>query len=79
MDFQTTKETIIRWIYSCETLEQMQLCSDAIDMFIIDRFAGKVEVMEFSEAVCELHEAMADREVNIVMGNVSFCPNFQLN
>lgn len=83
MDLKTTKETILKWITSCETLEQMSLCSDAIDFFIIDRFSGKADVEEFAKAVYDLHEAMGKREVEIVKKNVVFVnlpvSNKQLN
>lgn len=72
MDFTTTKATILKWINSCDTLEQMHLCSDAVDFFIIDRFAAKVDVMVFSQAIYELHEAMHQREVEIVKSNILF-------
>lgn len=74
MDFTTTKETILKWIVSCSTLEQIGLCCDAIDQFILERFNGKVSIEELSKAIFELHEAMIEREVEIVSKNVVILP-----
>ena len=74
MDFKTTTETILKWVRSCDTLEQMSLCSEAIDTFVIDRFSGKVDVEEFAKGVFELHGAMSEREVQIVSKNVVILP-----
>lgn len=75
MDFKTTTETILKWINSCDTLEQMSLCSEAIDTFVIDRFTGKIDVEELANGVYELHEAMSEREVEIVSKNVVILPS----
>lgn len=66
MNLQETKDTILRWIESCNTSEQIGLCYESIQEFIVRRFKGEPGM---DEAVHELTNAAVTRETNIVMSN----------
>jgi hypothetical protein len=65
MDLQQHKEIILKWVYSCITIEQLDFLSDIIERFVVNRFVNdnRLEVILVVE---ELNEAMAIRRSNII-------------
>lgn len=48
MDFKTTVETLANWINSCKHYEQLNLCRDAIEKFVRERFKNHVTMREMA-------------------------------
>ncbi|HLA52957.1 MAG TPA: hypothetical protein VK618_06620 [Flavitalea sp.] len=61
MTFEATISTILKWIDSCETTEQLNLCNDAIDVFMISRFRHHIEPFRMSLAESKLLGAFMDK------------------
>jgi hypothetical protein len=65
MNLEQHTEIILKWVYSCDTSEQLNLLSDVIERFIKERFVSfdKIGVIM---AVEELNTAMEFRRNNII-------------
>jgi len=63
MDLFETTQTIKGWINSCTKAEQLDLCNEVVQEFVLDKFAGKVTVMEYDEAKTNLYAALNDRRI----------------
>lgn len=47
MDLQSTYTTLINWLNSCVTAEQIDLTVEAADRFLVDRFGADKEYADF--------------------------------
>lgn len=66
MDLQHHEETILRWINSCQTSEQLELSVDAISQFIEKRFEDREDALTLKLTSERLHAAVTERRVMIV-------------
>lgn len=64
MNLQETKSVIMGWVLSCETTEQIDLCHDAINEFIVKRFKDEPGM---KEAETELRNATTTTHTQIIM------------
>lgn len=64
MDLQKTKEVIMGWVNSCKTSEQIDLCHDSINEFIVRRFEKEPGMQEAAD---ELRTAITTIHTNIIM------------
>ena len=61
MDLQSTKDTILKWIFSCDKEEQIDLINEVCQDFVGERF--KEQGAETIRAMGELTGAMADQKI----------------
>lgn len=64
MDLPTTKATLLKWVTSCETYEQIDLFHQSVQAFIVERFKGQPGV---EEAAHELRTAAITQETRNIM------------
>ena len=62
MDFIKTVETVALWINSCNNQWQLNLCLDAVDKFVYERFKNHVPINEMQEQQGRLLMQIADKE-----------------
>lgn len=59
MTIQETGETLILWINSCETQEQLDLIeNDLVHKYIIDRFSETTEILHMELILHGINEAL---------------------
>ena len=63
MDMQQQKEILLRWIRSCQTAEQLDLLSQRVTEFVVERYSEKIEYYEMELAKEELSEAIIEQRV----------------
>jgi hypothetical protein len=61
-----TAETIKGWVKSCNKAEQLELCNDAIEEFIIERFVGQADSLEITQVVHGLRQSIVEQGLIIV-------------
>lgn len=67
MTLENHKNTIITWVKSCETSEQIDLLHNVVDTFIVKRFIDKGQRMEMLVALEEINSAIRDQMKMIVV------------
>ena len=65
MTLQSTAETIAVWIGSCEKECQLNLCQDAIDKFIQDRYKNHSVPSELVMIISDLSGLINDQRTRI--------------
>ena len=65
MDIYRHKDTLLKWIWSCQTAQQLDLFTRLITEFDVTRFYNKIEPFEIELAKKELYDAIIDRRVTI--------------
>lgn len=63
MTLQETKDIITVWINSCTTSEQLDLLTEVIKRFVVDRFTGQVDMMDMVMAETDLNEALSNQKL----------------
>jgi hypothetical protein len=66
MNLQETKETILRWLSSCQTSEQCDLLIEVIDRFVYQRFEGIVPPFDLDLVKTDLKQAWIDQKLKVV-------------
>jgi hypothetical protein len=67
LNLEETKHFLKGCIRSCETSEQLNICREIIDQFIVKRFKHYAKFMELSVVLNELDEAISDQKSKIVI------------
>ena len=83
MDIYKHKETLFRWIWSCQTAQQLDLFTRLVKEFDPTRFHHKIEPLETELVKTELSDAIIEQRVIIagkrepmrVSSNYLFIPN----
>lgn len=65
MNFNKHIETILRWIASCENEEQLNMCREAIEHFIMIRFKHYVDRKVLQDAYSKLIIAANDKHFEV--------------
>jgi len=86
MDIYRHKDTLLKWIGSCQTAPQLDLFTRLVTEFDVTRFYNKIEPLEIELAKKELYDAIVDQRIVIAgkrepMRLTSHCliiPNEQL-
>ena len=60
---QQQKETLLKWIRSCRTAEQLDLLAEIVTEFVVKRFSDKIEFYEMELAKKELSDAIIEQRV----------------
>jgi hypothetical protein len=63
MDIQQQKEIFLKWIRSCQTAEQLDLLSQRVTEFVVERFSDKMEYYEMELTKEELSDAIIEQRV----------------
>ena len=63
MDIHQQKEILLRWIRSCQTAEQLDLCIRVVTEFVVKRFSDKIEWHEMDLVKGELSDAIIEQRV----------------
>lgn len=58
MDIVDTRDTLLLWLQSCQTSEQVFLFGDVVDEYIVNRFSGKEHPEVVASARITLLEQM---------------------
>lgn len=58
MDIVDTRDTLLLWLQSCQTSEQVFLFMDVVDEYIVNRFTGKEHPQVIATARLTLLEQM---------------------
>lgn len=64
-DFKLHEETLEAWIRSCNREEQIPICENAVNVFIIEKFKGQVEEPELATTVHCLRLLIGEKEREI--------------
>lgn len=70
MDLKETKESVLRWILSCETAYQLDLMINIMHEFIFERFKDDTPALEMELIKQELKEAWETQKVIVVKDGV---------
>lgn len=70
MNLTQHKITILKWVRSCETPEQLQLSLEAVDTFITKRFEGTVAPLELAMVEADLGQAIRDKQKEIIYSGI---------
>ena len=65
MDIYRHKDTLLRWICSCQTAQQLDLFTRLVTEFEVTRFYSKIEPLEIELAQKELCDAIIDQRITI--------------
>ena len=63
MDIYRHKDTLLKWIGSCQTAPQLDLFTRLVTEFEVTRFYDKIEPFEIELAKKDLYDAISDRRV----------------
>ena len=63
MDINQQKEILLRWIRSCQTAEQLDLFTQIVKEFVVNRFSGKIEWYEMDLVKGELSDAIIEQRI----------------
>lgn len=63
MDIYRHKETLLKWIGSCQTAQQLDLFTRLVTEFDVTRFYNKMEPLEIELAKKDLYDAIIDRRL----------------
>jgi|GraSoiStandDraft_4_1057263.scaffolds.fasta_scaffold353518_2 hypothetical protein len=65
MDIYRHKDTLLKWILSCQTAPQLDLFTRLVTEFDVTRFYNKIEPLEIELAKKELYDAIIDQRIAI--------------
>jgi hypothetical protein len=65
MDIYRHKDTLLKWICSCQTAQQLDVFTRLVTEFEVTRFHDKIEPLEIELAKKELYDAIIDQRVII--------------
>ena len=65
MDIFETRDTIERWIYSCDKEEQINLLADVVSEFVVIRFEKKANIDTIEDVRGYLIQKMAEQKLLI--------------
>ena len=65
MDIVDTRDTLLLWLSSCKTSEQIYLFGEVVNEYIVDRFSGKESSVIIESAKHSLLEQM-DIQLTII-------------
>jgi hypothetical protein len=65
MDIYRHKDTLLKWIGSCQTAPQLDLFKRLVTEFDVTRFYNKIEPLEIELAKKELYDAIIDQRIAI--------------
>lgn len=74
MDIQLHKKTILKWIKTSETSEQLKISEQAIEYFISERFEKLVAPLDLAMVEADLLEAIKEKEIEIALSNTTALP-----
>ena len=57
-DLYIAKNAILGWIYSCNEVTHLELCRQAVDTFLVDRFVDHIEPDVFGKVMYQVNAAM---------------------
>lgn len=63
MNIHQQKEILLRWIRSCQTAEQLDLFTQIVKEFVVNRFSGKIEWYEMDLVKGELSDAIIEQRI----------------
>ena len=63
MNIHQQKEILLRWIRSCQTADQLDLFTQIVKEFVVNRFSGKIEWYEMDLVKGELSDAIIEQRV----------------
>lgn len=71
MNIHQQKEILLRWIRSCQTAEQLDLFTQIVKEFVVNRFSGKIEWYEMDLVKGELSDAIIEQRIIAARGRQS--------
>ena len=71
MNIHQQKEILLRWIRSCQTAEQLDLFTQIVTEFVVNRFSGKIEWYEMDLVKGELSDAIIEQRIIAARGRQS--------
>lgn len=63
MDIYKHKDTLLRWILSCQTAQQLDLFTRLVTEFEVTRFYDNIEPFEIEVVKKDLYDAIIDQRV----------------
>ena len=63
MNIHQQKEILLRWIRSCQTADQLDLFTQIVTEFVVNRFSGKIEWYEMDLVKGELSDAIIEQRI----------------
>ena len=63
MDIHQQKEILLRWIRSCQTADQLDLFTQIVTEFVVNRFSDKIEWYEMDLVKGELSDAIIEQRI----------------
>jgi hypothetical protein len=63
MDIHQQKEILLRWIKSCQTADQLDLFTQIVTEFVVNRFSDKIEWYEMDMVKGELSDAIIEQRI----------------
>ncbi len=69
MNLFDTTQTIKGWINSCTQSDQLNLCSEIVTEYVINRFIKKEPSIDVLNAEVELTNAIEERRLILASGN----------
>jgi hypothetical protein len=67
LNLKQTTDLIIKWIRSCDTAEQLNMCKDIRDEYIRDRFKHHCEYLELTDALSEVDHSIEEQKGKIIL------------
>jgi len=71
MNIHQQKEILLRWIRSCQTADQLDLFTQIVTEFVVNRFSGKIEWYEMDLIKGELSDAIIEQRIITARGRQS--------
>ncbi len=71
MNIHQQKEILLRWIRSCQTADQLDLFTQIVTEFVVNRFSGKIEWYEMDLVKGELSDAIIEQRIITARGRQS--------
>ncbi len=71
MNIHQQKEILLRWIRSCQTADQLDLFTQIVTEFVVNRFSGKIEWYEMDLVKGELSDAIIEQRIIAARGRPS--------
>jgi len=63
MNIHQQKEILLRWIKSCRTADQLDLFTQIVTEFVVNRFSDKIEWYEMDTVKGELSDAIIEQRI----------------
>lgn len=71
MNIHQQKEILLRWIRSCQTADQLDLFTQIVTEFVVNRFSDKIEWYEMDLIKGELSDAIIEQRIITARGRQS--------